>query len=255
MCCGCRESSCGDLVRCTLGDGVSLCPQRWRSDGSRGRNAEHTAVSPASRPPRASRSMLGIAGSSRTSGQADATAAFHRIQRSVSTTSWRGARAGQLRGRPAKRRLAALRLVAHHRRLEDAQNGDHTQLIRAHTPDAQRRQPRTGSTPHLGRGQQQQHGGRRQQVDARVRGPDREIGPVRHALSADRVDEHLRREDARAPRAAASQVPKTTNPGTTGAHTSSSINTEPPGPPRAGYGTHSSVARSSDSSAENFCGA
>ena len=65
-----------------------------------------------------------------------------------------GARAGQLRGRPAKRRLAALRLVAHHRRLEDAQNGDHTQLIRAHTPDAQRRQPRTGSTPHLGRGQQ-----------------------------------------------------------------------------------------------------
>ena len=65
-----------------------------------------------------------------------------------------GARAGQLRGRPAKRRLAALRLVAHHRRLEDAQNGDHTQLIRAHTPDARQRQPRTGSTPHLGRGQQ-----------------------------------------------------------------------------------------------------
>ena len=65
-----------------------------------------------------------------------------------------GARAGQLRGRPAKRRLAALPLIAHHRRLEDAQNGDHTQLIRAHTPDARQRQPRTGSTPHLGRGQQ-----------------------------------------------------------------------------------------------------
>ena len=65
-----------------------------------------------------------------------------------------GARAGQLRGRPAKRRLAALPLIAHHRRLEDAQNGDHTQLIRAHTPDARQRQPRTGSTPDLGRGQQ-----------------------------------------------------------------------------------------------------
>ena len=55
--------------------------------------------------------------------------------------------AGQRRGQPAKRRLAAVRLVAHHRRLEDAQNGDHTQLIRAHTPDAQRRQPRT-KAPH-----------------------------------------------------------------------------------------------------------
>ena len=65
------------------------------------------------------------------------------------------ARAGQPRRRPAKRRLAALRLVAHHQRLEDVQNGDHTQLIRAHTPDAQRRQPRQGSTPHLARGQQQ----------------------------------------------------------------------------------------------------
>ena len=71
----------------------------------------------------------------------------------MSKTSWRVlVRVSSAGGRPAKRRLAALRLVAHHRRLEDAQNGDHTQLIRAHTPDARQRQPRTGSTPHLGKG-------------------------------------------------------------------------------------------------------
>ena len=62
----------------------------------------------------------------------------------------------------------------------DVQNGDHTQLIRALAPAARQGQPRRGSTPHLGRGQQQHaidanqsDGGRLQQIDARVRGLDR----------------------------------------------------------------------------------
>ena len=147
------ESSCGDLVRCTLGDGVSLCPQRC---AAMAQDAEtpSTQYAPPSRPPflRAGQ-QLGIEvlevkfmGQERFYG---ASTGYPSVKDIVA-----GARAGQLRGRPAKRRLAALPLIAHHRRLEDAQNGDHTQLIRAHTPDAQRRQPRTGSTPHLGRGQQ-----------------------------------------------------------------------------------------------------
>ena len=148
------ESSCGDLVRCTLGDGVSLCPQRCAA-------MAQDAETPSTQQLRLRRvlaflapaSMLGIEvlevkfmGQERFYG---ASTGYPSVKDIVA-----GARAGQLRGRPAKRRLAALRLVAHHRRLEDAQNGDHTQLIRAHTPDARQRQPRTGSTPHLGRGQQ-----------------------------------------------------------------------------------------------------
>ena len=148
-------SSCGDLVRCTLGDGVSLCPQRCAA-------MAQDAETPSTQQLRLRRvlaflapaSMLGIEvlevkfmGQERFYG---ACTGYPSVQDIVA-----GARAGQLRGRPAKRRLAALRLVAHHRRLEDAQNGDHTQLIRAHTPDARQRQPRTGSTPDLGRGQQQ----------------------------------------------------------------------------------------------------
>ena len=147
------ESSCGDLVRCTLGDGVSLCPQRC---AAMAQDAEtpSTQYAPPSRPPflRAGQ-QLGIEvlevkfmGQERFYG---ASTGYPSVKDIVA-----GARAGQLRGRPAKRRLAALPLIAHHRRLEDAQNGDHTQLIRAHTPDARQRQPRTGSTPHLGRGQQ-----------------------------------------------------------------------------------------------------
>ena len=88
------------------------------------------------------------------------------------------------------------------------------------------------------------HGGRLLKIDARVRGLDREIGPVRHAFTAHRVDEHVSGEDPRAPRAAASQVPAAARPGTTGAHTSTSTGgTEPPGLARASYRTHSAVAR------------
>ena len=147
------ESSCGDLVRCTLGDGVSLCPQRCAA-------MAQDAETPSTQQLRLRRvlaflraGMLGIEvlevkfmGQERFYG---ASTGYPSVKDIVA-----GARAGQLRGRPAKRRLAALRLVAHHRRLEDAQNGDHTQLIRAHTPDARQRQPRQGSTPDLGRGQQ-----------------------------------------------------------------------------------------------------
>ena len=43
-------SSCGDLVRCTLGDGVSLCPQRC---AAMAQDAEtpSTQYAPPSRPP------------------------------------------------------------------------------------------------------------------------------------------------------------------------------------------------------------
>ena len=62
-----------------------------------------------------------------------------------------------VRGLPSGRHIGckALRLKSALTQATDAQNGDHTQLIRALAPAAQRRQPRTGSTPHLGRGQQQ----------------------------------------------------------------------------------------------------
>ena len=148
-------SSCGDLVRCTLGDGVSLCPQRCAA-------MAQDAETPSTQQLRLRRvlaflapaSMLGIEvlevkfmGQERFYG---ASTGYPSVKDIVA-----GARAGQLRGRPAKRRLAALRLVAHHRRLEDAQNGDHTPLIRALAPAAQRGQPRQGRNPPLGRGQQQ----------------------------------------------------------------------------------------------------
>ena len=133
---GCAESSCGDLVRCTLGDGVSLCPQRCAAMAQDAETpSTQQCASVASRVPRAS--MLGIE-VLEVKFITGAYGAFGDTRVSCRA----GARAGQLRGRPAKRRLAALRLIAHHRRLEDAQNGDHTQLIRAHTPDAQQRQPR-----------------------------------------------------------------------------------------------------------------
>jgi hypothetical protein len=44
------ESSCGDFVRCTLGDGVSLCPQRCAAK-TQDAETPSTAVAPPSRSP------------------------------------------------------------------------------------------------------------------------------------------------------------------------------------------------------------
>ena len=95
------ESSCGDLVRCTLGDGVSLCPQRCAA-------MAQDAETPSTQQLRLRRvlaflelgRMLGIEvlevkfmGQERFYG---ASTGYPSVKDIVA-----GARAGQLRGRPA----------------------------------------------------------------------------------------------------------------------------------------------------------
>ena len=83
------ESSCGDLVRCTLGDGVSLCPQRCAAMAQDAETPSTQQYAPPSRPRVPRRPcMLGIEVLEvKFMGGTASTA--HLQDTRVSNTSWR----------------------------------------------------------------------------------------------------------------------------------------------------------------------